>query len=114
MTPSRTWRSSNGSIMPCSSAIFLIQRSALIDGIVFPEAEPKFRSYIPLSPAEEHHDQREDDAGDDRGGQREVEGEVTAADRHVARQPPDRHAELDQQPADDEDDAEHDEQPSHG
>ena len=33
MTPSRTWRSSNGSIMPCSSAIFLIQRSALIDGI---------------------------------------------------------------------------------
>src|SRR6185312_4256321 len=29
-TPARTWRSSNGSIMRCSSAIFLIQRSDLI------------------------------------------------------------------------------------
>ena len=29
-TPARTWRSSNGSIMRCSSAIFLIHRSDLI------------------------------------------------------------------------------------
>src|SRR3954451_2099090 len=30
-TPARTWRSSNGSIIRCSSAIFLIQRSDLMD-----------------------------------------------------------------------------------
>src|SRR6266700_7822340 len=31
MTPSRTWRSANGSIIPCSRDIFVIQRSDLID-----------------------------------------------------------------------------------
>src|SRR6266516_4557391 len=31
MTPSRTWRSASGSIIPCSRDIFVIQRSDLID-----------------------------------------------------------------------------------
>src|SRR6266705_3284528 len=31
MTPSRTWRSANGSIIPCSRDIFVILRSDLID-----------------------------------------------------------------------------------
>src|SRR5256712_1813539 len=31
MTPSRTWRSANGSIIACSRDIFVIQRSTLID-----------------------------------------------------------------------------------
>src|SRR3989304_7004012 len=31
MTPSRTWWATNGSIIPCSRAIFLIQWSGLMD-----------------------------------------------------------------------------------
>jgi hypothetical protein len=49
-----------------------------------------------LSP-EESEEKREKDAQNDRGGQREVEAEVSATDCHIARQPEERHAEHDQQ-----------------
>src|SRR5687767_15401173 len=87
MTPARTWRSSNGSIILCSSAIRLIQRSALIDGT---RALPGR-----LTPAPEPGHECQDHAHEDRRREREVEREAVPAVREITRQPPERHTERD-------------------
>src|SRR5215212_1556860 len=72
-TPARTCRSSNGSIILCSSAIFLIHRSGLIDIRLLESA------------AEQGEQQRQNDAHDGRRGEGKVKGRVAAANHDVAR-----------------------------
>src|SRR6185436_14512099 len=83
MTPCRTWRSSNGSIMPCSRAIFLIQRSALIDGTKAPALR-----VLPLGKERDQgRHQRQQYADEDTGCQRDIDREPCAPEREVSRQP---------------------------
>src|ERR1700681_817876 len=83
-TPAPVWLSTNGSIIRCSWAIFLIQRSDLMD---------MGRLVAAKSASEEGYQQRQDDAQDDRGRQREIEGEVAAPHDDVAREAAERDAE---------------------
>src|SRR5690554_4423600 len=84
MTPDRTWRSSKGSIIPCSSAIFLIHLSDLIA--------------IHSPPEEEGENERENDTQKDRRDDREMEREVVASIRNVAGQAAERDAQRDEHP----------------
>src|SRR5678816_1744655 len=70
--------------MPCSRAIFLIQRSALIEG-------------ISSALSEKHHHQGEEQAHENRRRQGKVEAEVAPADRKVARELSQRKTERHQQ-----------------
>src|SRR3954453_8483654 len=103
-TPARTWRSSNGSIIRCSSAIFLIQRSDLMDMHFLRKTKT-----APDRPSSPQHGQeeRQDDTQQNRCGERKVERAAAFPDDDIPRQPakryPGHHQQTDpgdQEPAD--------------